>query len=159
MININLVVVGKIKESFHRDEISELVKRLSKYCKVSTLEVDPVVYKDESPQIIKMILNKEGENLLKLIKDDAYVFLLDLHGKEISSEEFAEKLDNLISLGKNNITFVIGGSYGLSDQVRERSNFRIKLSPMTFTHQMTRVIILEQIYRAFKIINHETYHK
>ncbi len=159
MININLVVVGKIKESFHREEISELVKRLSKYCKVSTKEVTPVVYKDESSQIIKMILNKEGESLLKLIKDDAYVFLLDLHGKEISSEEFTFKLDNLIGSGKNNITFVIGGSYGLSDKVRERSNFAIKLSPMTFTHQMTRIIILEQIYRSFKIINHETYHK
>ena len=158
MINIKLVAVGKIKESFHREEINELTKRLSRYAKVNIIEVDEAKLKDESEASIKQTLKKEGENILKQIKDDDYLILLDLHGKEISSEEFAKKLDEQISQGKN-LAFAIGGSYGLDDKVRERSSFRLKISPMTFTHQMTRVIILEQIYRGFKINNHETYHK
>lgn len=158
MVNIKIVAVGKIKENFHKDEINELTKRLSRYCKLKIIEVDEFKLKDESNASIKQTLEKEGLNLLKQIKDDEFVFLLDLHGKEISSEDFAIKVDNLISFGKN-LTFVIGGSYGLSDALRTRSDFAIKISPMTFTHQMTRIIILEQIYRAFKIINQETYHK
>ncbi len=158
MIYIKIVAVGKIKETFHKNEIDELLKRLSKYCKVNIVEVELVPLKDESLASINQALEKEGENLLKQIKKDEFVILLDLHGKEISSEDFSKKMDQIISEGRN-ITFVIGGSYGLSDQVRERSNFSLRLSLMTFTHQMTRVIILEQIYRAFKIINHETYHK
>ena len=105
-----------------------------------------------------MILNKEGNACLKQIKENEFVFLLDLHGKEITSEDFAKKLDDL-SLNYSTITFVIGGSLGVSDEFRKRSNFKLKLSPMTFTHQMTRIIILEQIYRSFKINNNETYHK
>ena len=158
MINIKLVAVGKIKESFHREEINELTKRLSRYAKVNIIEVDEAKLRDESEASINLTLKKEGENILRQIKDDEFLFLLDLHGKEISSEEFASKVDTLVSRGKS-LVFAIGGSYGLSDEVRERSNFRLKISPMTFTHQMTRVIILEQIYRAFKINNKETYHK
>ncbi|MDD7736202.1 MAG: 23S rRNA (pseudouridine(1915)-N(3))-methyltransferase RlmH [Bacillales bacterium] len=158
MINIKLVCVGKIKESFHKEEIGEYLKRLSKYCKINIFEVEEYKIKEESPSLIEQCLIKEGENLLKNIKDDEYLILLDLHGLEMTSERFSEKIDELVSLGKN-ITFAIGGSYGLSNQVRKRSNVQLKLSEMTFTHQMTRVIILEQIYRAFKIINKETYHK
>lgn len=158
MIYVKIVAIGKIKESFHRNEIDELLKRLSKYCKVNIVEVDASPIKDESLASINQALEKEGENLLKQIKREEFVILLDLHGKEISSEDFSKKIDRITSEGKN-ITFVIGGSYGLSDQVRNRSDFSLRLSLMTFTHQMTRVIILEQIYRAFKIINHETYHK
>ena len=135
MINIKLVVVGKLKEKFHKDEINEYLKRLSRYSKVNIIEVEE-----------------------EKIKEDEFVFLLDLHGKEISSEDFAQKLNDL-SLNYSTITFVIGGSLGVSDELRKRSNFKLKLSPMTFTHQMTRIIILEQIYRAFKIKNNETYHK
>ena len=158
MVNIKIIAVGKIKESFHKEEINELSKRLSKYCKLQIIEVDEYKLKDESAKSIQLTLEKEGESLVKHIKKDDYVFLLDLHGKEISSEKFSSQMDNLISQGKS-ITFIIGGSYGLSDVVRSNSNYLLKLSDMTFTHQMTRILILEQIYRAFKIINKESYHK
>lgn len=158
MVNVKIVAVGKIKESFHREEINELVKRLSRYCKLSIIEVDEYKLKDDSDKMVELTLIKEGEVLLKQIKSDEYVFLLDLHGNEMSSEKLSLEMDKLISSGKN-ITFVIGGSYGLSSSVRERSNVRLKISPMTFTHQMCRIIILEQIYRSFKIINKESYHK
>ena len=158
MVNVKIVAVGKIKESFHREEINELSKRLSRYCKLSIVEVEEYKLKDDSDKMVELTLIKEGEALLKQIKSDEYVFLLDLHGNEMSSEKLSLEMDKLISSGKN-ITFVIGGSYGLSSSVRERSNVRLKISPMTFTHQMCRIIILEQIYRSFKIINKESYHK
>lgn len=159
MLNIKLVVVGKLKEKFHKDEVNEYLKRLSKYAKVSLIEVEEEKIKDNSSlKENEQILNKEGNNILKQIKDNEFVFLLDLHGKEISSEEFASKIDQLMS-NYSTITFVIGGSLGVSEELRKRSNFKLKLSPMTFTHQMTRIIILEQIYRAFKINNNEVYHK
>ena len=160
MLNIKLVVVGKLKEKFHKEEVNEYLKRLSKYAKVSIIEVDEEKIKDNSSQKEnEIILVKEGNNVLKQIKDNEYLFLLDLHGKEISSEEFAKKINDLPSLNYSTITFVIGGSLGVSEALRNRSNFKLKLSPMTFTHQMTRIIILEQIYRAFKINNNEVYHK
>ena len=159
MLYIKLVVVGKLKEKFHKDEVNEYLKRLSKYAKVSLIEVEEEKIKDNSSlKENEQILNKEGNNILKQIKDNEFIFLLDLHGKEISSEEFASKIDQLMS-NYSTITFVIGGSLGVSEELRKRSNFKLKLSPMTFTHQMTRIIILEQIYRAFKINNNEVYHK
>lgn len=160
MVNIKIVCVGKIKEKYHRDEIDEYLKRLSRFSKCKIVEVDEEKLKDNaSLKEEEMCLIKEGQRLLTQIKDEEYVFLLDLHGKEISSEDFAKKMDGLISSGTSNITFVIGGSLGLSDEVRKRSNYSLKLSPMTFTHQMTRVIILEQIYRSFKINTNQSYHK
>ena len=159
MLNIKLVVVGKLKEKFHKDEVTEYLKRLSKYAKISLIEVDEEKIKDNSSlKENEQILVKEGNNILKQIKDNEYVFLLDLHGNEISSEEFATKVDSLTS-SYSTLTFVIGGSLGVSNDLRKRSNFKLKLSPMTFTHQMTRIIILEQIYRACKINANETYHK
>lgn len=159
MLTIKLVVVGKLKEKFHKDEINEYLKRLSRYSKVNIIEVEEEKIKDNSSlKENEIILTKEGNNVLKQIKENEYVFLLDLHGKEISSEEFALKMNSL-SLDYSTITFVIGGSLGVSENLRKRSNFKLKLSPMTFTHQMTRIIILEQIYRAFKINNNEVYHK
>ena len=159
MLNIKLVVVGKLKEKFHKDEVNEYLKRLSKYAKVNLIEVEEEKIKDNSSlKENEQILNKEGSNILKQIKENEFVFLLDLHGKEISSEEFASKIDQLM-INYSTITFVIGGSLGISEDLRRRSNFKLKLSPMTFTHQMTRIIILEQIYRAFKINNNEVYHK
>ena len=123
------------------------------------IEVNKKKIKDKSSlKENEQILVKEGNNILKQIKDNEYVFLLDLHGNEISSEEFATKVDSLTS-SYSTLTFVIGGSLGVSNDLRKRSNFKLKLSPMTFTHQMTRIIILEQIYRAFKINNNEVYHK
>lgn len=159
MINIKLVVVGKLKEKFHKEEVNEYLKRLSKYSKVQIIEVEEEKIKDNSSlKENEQILQREGNNILRYIKDNEFVFLLDLHGKEISSEEFANKIDQLM-INYSTINFVIGGSLGVSEDLRKRSNFKLKLSPMTFTHQMTRIIILEQIYRAFKINNNEVYHK
>ena len=159
MLTIKLVVVGKLKEKFHKDEVNEYLKRLSRYSKVNIIEVEEEKIKDNSSlKENEIILTKEGNNVLKQIKENEFVFLLDLHGKEISSEEFAAKI-NKLSLDYSTITFVIGGSLGVSEDLRKRSNFKLKLSPMTFTHQMTRIIILEQIYRVFKINNNEVYHK
>ena len=160
MLNIKLVVVGKLKEKFHKEEVNEYLKRLSRYCKINIIEVEEEKIKDNSSKKEnEFILVKEGNNVLKQIKDNEYVFLLDLHGKEISSEEFASKMNILPTQNYSTISFVIGGSLGVSEELRNRSNFKLKLSPMTFTHQMTRIIILEQIYRAFKINNNEVYHK
>lgn len=159
MVNIKLVVVGKIKESFLKEEINEYLKRLSRYCKINIIEVDDQKIKEnaslkEQQQVLKL----EGKDLLKQIKDDEYVILLDLHGKEIDSINFAKQINQIMNR-YSTITFVIGGSLGLDDELRNRANFKLCLSQMTFTHQMTRVIILEQIYRSFKINNNEIYHK
>lgn len=155
MIKINLICVGSLKEQYLKDAINEYKKRLSRYAKIEIFEIKESKV-DESN--IKKGLNEEGENILKRIKDNDYLVLSDLHGKEISSEEFSVLLSNLINKGVSPINFVIGGTYGLSDDLRKRSNDKICLSKLTFTHQMTRVILLEQIYRAFKIINNENYH-
>lgn len=160
MLNIKLVVVGKLKEKFHKEEVDEYLKRLSRYAKVKIIEVEEEKIKENSSiKENEIILNKEGNNVLKQIKENEYLFLLDLHGQEISSEEFAKAIKELPLKNYSTISFVIGGSLGVSEELRKRSNFKLKLSPMTFTHQMTRIIILEQIYRAFKINNNETYHK
>jgi 23S rRNA (pseudouridine1915-N3)-methyltransferase len=159
MVTVRIVAVGKIKEKFTKDEISEYLKRLSKYCKPSIVEVEEEKAFDNSPSDIERILKKEGENLLKQIKPNDYVVLLDLHGEEIDSIKFSKIVEKIQTQGFSTIDFVIRGSNGLSDEVRKRSNFKLKLSPLTFTHQMTRVIILEQVYRAFKILNNEVYHK
>lgn len=155
MIKINLICVGSLKEQYLKDAINEYKKRLSRYAKIEIFEIKESKV-DESN--INKGLNEEGENILKRIKENDYLILSDLHGKEISSEEFSVLLSNLINKGVSPINFVIGGTYGLSDDLRKRSNDKICLSKLTFTHQMTRVILLEQIYRAFKIINNENYH-
>lgn len=159
MINIKIIAVGKIKEQFCRDEIAEYCKRLSRYCNLSVIEAEEYRIKtNASLKEEQQAILEEGRRLLSKIKDDEYVILLDLHGARIDSIEFSKKIDS-ITMHNSAISFVIGGSFGLSDEVRTRANLKIRLSDLTFTHQMTRVIILEQIYRAFKIINNETYHK
>ncbi len=155
MIKINIFCVGSIKEKFTKDEISEYLKRLSKYADVSIIETKEVPTQNKQ---IDTVLNEEGENILKRIKDKEVLLLADLHGKEVTSEEFAILIKSLIDQGKSPINFAIGGTMGVSDGLRQRSNYKICLSKLTFTHQMTRVILLEQIYRAFKIINNENYH-
>ena len=160
MVNIKVICVGKLKEKYHKDEVEEYLKRLSRFAKTSIIEVDEEKLKENaSSKDEQNVLLKEGTRLMSQIKDDDFVFLLDLHGEEISSEKFASKMEGILSKGYSNIDFVIGGSLGLSDELRKRANFALKLSPMTFTHQMTRIIILEQIYRSFKINSHQTYHK
>ena len=155
MIKINIFCVGSIKEKFTKDEISEYLKRLSKYADVNIIETKEVPTQNRQ---IDAVLNEEGENILKRIKDKEVLLLADLHGKEVTSEEFATLIKSLIDQGKSPINFAIGGTMGVSDALRQRSNYKICLSKLTFTHQMTRVILLEQIYRAFKIINNENYH-
>lgn len=155
MIKIKLVAVGTIKEKFLKDGIAEYLKRLSRFAKVEIVEVEESKIQNKSEDLIK---KEEGERLLKRIGKDDFVVLLDLRGNFYSSEEFAAQIDTLISKGVSPISFVIGGTLGLSEEVRQRANIKLSISKMTFTHQMCRMILLEQIYRAFKIINHEDYH-
>lgn len=147
MIRFTFLCVGKLKEDYTKKAMADYCTRLSKYGNISTVEVS------ESD------IEGEGEALFKKIPERAYVIALDLHGKMISSEEFAEKLNRETVSGASHFVFVIGGSDGISKKVTDRADMRLCLSPMTFTHQMTRVIIAEQIYRAMKIISGETYHK
>ncbi|MCH5171418.1 MAG: 23S rRNA (pseudouridine(1915)-N(3))-methyltransferase RlmH [Erysipelotrichales bacterium] len=160
-MKIKLMTIGKIKETFYQDAIKEYAKRLKAYCELEFVEVnDEAISKNSNASLDNMIKEKEGERLLSKIKDNEYVILLDFKdSKEYDSVEFAKHLDTLMTNGKSSITFVIGGSLGLGENIRKRGNEKILLSKMTFTHQMTKVIILEQIYRAFKILNNETYHK
>ena len=148
---MKIICVGKIKESFFKDAIEEYSKRISKYNKVEIIEV-----LDEPLE--KTALKKEGERILSKIKDNDYVITLEIEGNSLSSLEFARKIDNNFNSNKN-LTFVIGGSYGLSDLVKQRSNYRLSFSKFTFPHQLFRVLLLEQIYRAYKINNNENYHK
>ena len=150
---INIVAVGKIKEKALTSLIEEYVKRISGYSKISITEVaDEANDRSDVKEI-------EGQRILKQIKDDAYVILLDLQGKEIDSVQFSKLIHDINTYHASNITFVIGGSLGVSEQVRKRADYRLKISEMTFPHNLARLIILEQIYRAYKIANNETYHK
>lgn len=150
---IKILCIGKVKESFYRDAINEYMKRLSKYTKVDLIEC-----RDYSNLEITEILNKEKKELEKYIQDKDYVISLEIDGSELNSLALAKKLDE-IYLTNSNITFIIGGSYGLHEDIKRRSNFHLSFSKLTFPHQLFRVILLEQIYRSFKIINNETYHK
>ncbi len=147
---IKIICVGKVKEKFYNEAIKEYVKRLSKYTKLQILELN-----DEKEEIA---LKKEGENILKHINDKEYVITLEIEGEELSSAKLAKKINETL-INNSNITFVIGGSYGLDNKVKERSNYHLSFSKLTFPHQLFRVILLEQIYRCFKIINNESYHK
>lgn len=157
MIKIKLVCVGKIKEDYLNKGISEYLKRLSGYSNFEIVEVkDEKIISNTSEDKIREV---ESNRILEKINDKDYVILLDLRGKELNSEEFASKLDNLINSGVGNFCFVIGGSLGVSESLRKRADFLLSFSRLTFTHQMIRLLLLEQIYRCFKINNNETYHK
>lgn len=149
---IKIICVGKIKEAFYRDAINEYLKRLSKYTKIDIIEC-----KDFSDNEDNCLL-KEKVEIERYIQDKDYVITLEIEGKEYSSLELAKELDNLLTINSN-ITFVIGGSNGLHNDIKKRSNLAISFSKMTFPHQLFRVILLEQIYRSFKINNNESYHK
>lgn len=158
MIHINIVCVGKIKENYLKDAILEYSKRLSKYCKLNIIEItDEPIPNNLSEKASNNIKNIEGNKILNYL-NNSYVISLDLKGKQYSSEEFSEKIEN-ISFNNSNISFVIGGSLGLSKEVLEKSNELICFSKMTFPHQLIRVFLLEQLFRAFKIQNNETYHR
>lgn len=157
MIKIKIICVGKIKENYLTQGISEYLKRLSGYCSLEIVELkDEKIGSNNSEEKIKEI---ESNKIIEKINEKDYVVLLDLRGKQLSSEEFASKMDDLINEGVGNYCFIIGGSLGVNENVRKKANFLISFSKLTFTHQMVRLLLLEQIYRTFKINNHDTYHK
>lgn len=159
-MKISVITVGKIKEKYLKDAIAEYSKRLSKYCKLEIVEVADEKTPDNASETVgTMIRAKEGERILKHVKDDAYVVTLEIQGKQVTSEELAEKIDKLGIQGVSHITFIIGGSIGLGKEVLSRSDYALSFSKMTFPHQLMRVILLEQIYRSYRIIHGEPYHK
>ena len=159
-MNIKVITVGKIKEKYIKLGIDEFAKRLSKYCSLEQVEVSdekaPETLSDKEMQMIK---DKEGEKILAHVKENTYLIALAIEGKMISSEELAAKMQDLAISGKSHITFVIGGSLGLSDSVMKRADYKLSFSKMTFPHQLMKVILLEQVYRGFRIIKGEPYHK
>lgn len=159
MLNINIVCIGKIKENYLKDAIAEYSKRLSKFCSLHITELsDEKLPSKLNDSIINEIKTKECNKILQAVKKDSYIICLDLKGKEFSSEEFSQKLDNIALNFNSSITFVIGGTLGLNEEVLSLANEKICFSKMTFPHQLIRVFLLEQLFRAFKISNHETYH-
>lgn len=159
MLNINILCIGKIKETYLKNAIEEYSKRLSKYCKLEITELpDEKIPEKVSYKTCEIIKEKEYTNIANHIKKDSYIICLDLKGKELSSEKFSEQLNN-ISLTSSHITFIIGGSLGLNDKILSLCDYKICFSKMTFPHQLIRVFLLEQIFRAFKISNNETYHR
>ncbi len=160
MIEINIVCVGKIKEKYWNEAISEYSKRLSRYCKLSIIEVADEKTPDNAPEAIEnQIKQKEGERILSKIPDNAHVIALAINGKKYTSEALSAHINDLAVSGKSKISFVIGGSLGLHEDVLKRANEKLSFSDMTFPHQMMRVVLLEQIYRSYKILSGEPYHK
>lgn len=159
-MKISVITVGKIKEKYLRDAIAEYSKRLSRYCRLEIIEVaDERTLDQASEAVEENIRTKEGERLLKYVRDDMYVITLEIGGKMLTSEQFAEKIETLGIQGKSSIAFVIGGSIGLGREVLKRSDYALSFSKMTFPHQLMRVVLLEQVYRGYRIINGEPYHK
>lgn len=158
MLHIDVICIGKIRENFLKDAINEYLKRLSKYCIVNIIELpDEKLPTKLNNNLINEIKQKESNNILSKIKKDSYIFALDLKGKEYSSEQFANKIDNL-SINTSNITFLIGGTLGMTNDLLNFSNESICFSKMTFPHPLIRVFLLEQLFRAFKISRGENYH-
>lgn len=159
-MNITVISVGKLKEKYLKDGIAEYAKRLSRYCSLSLVEVaDEKAPENLSENDMIQVKEREGEKILKHVKEGMYVIALDLKGNMHSSEQFADKLEKLSLKGRSHIAFIIGGSLGLSDDVLGSSNEKLSFSKMTFPHQLMRLILLEQVYRAFRINRNEPYHK
>jgi 23S rRNA (pseudouridine1915-N3)-methyltransferase len=159
-MNIRIIAVGKIKEKYIQEGIKEYSKRLSRYCNLEIIEIDdekaPENLSEKEMDIVKQ---KEGERILAKIPQGSYVITLVIQGKQLTSEELASKIEDLMIDGISDITLIIGGSLGLSDEVISKSNFKLSFSKMTFPHQLMRMILLEQVYRAWRIIKNEPYHK
>ena len=159
-MQIDIICVGKVKEQYLRDAIAEYSKRLGRYCKLNILEVaDEKTPEHASEGVERHIKAKEGERIAKHIKPGAYVIALAIDGQQVTSEGFARKIDQLGIQGVSHIQFVIGGSIGMDDAILRQANYKLSFSKMTFPHQLMRVILLEQIYRAFRILKGEPYHK
>lgn len=160
MLHINLICVGKIKEKYLKDAISEYSKRLSKYCILNIIELsDEKVPENLNASLQNIIIQKESDKILSSMKPNSYNIALDLKGIELSSEEFSDTLNKIALNYNSNITIIIGGTLGMSDKLLQSCDKLICFSKMTFPHQLMRLILVEQVYRAFKIIKHETYHK
>ena len=158
MLKINIICIGKIKEKYFSDAIAEYTKRLGAFCKFTIVELAEEKIRDNQSQISEVLL-AEGRSILKKISPSDYVVALCIEGKLTSSEELSKTLDSLALSGKSTVSFVIGGSYGLSDKVKIRADMRLSMSRMTFPHTMARMILTEQIYRAFEISTNGKYHK
>ncbi|MBP1950698.1 23S rRNA (pseudouridine(1915)-N(3))-methyltransferase RlmH [Virgibacillus litoralis] len=159
-MNIKIIAVGKLKEKYIKQGIDEYLKRLSTYAKVQIIEVaDEKAPENMSDAEMIEVKQKEGERILANIKQDTHVITLEINGKMLSSEQLAAKMDELATYGKSKLAFIIGGSLGISDEVQKRSDLALSFSKMTFPHQMMRLILLEQIYRGFRINRGEPYHK
>ena len=159
-MNIQIICIGKLKEKYWTDAIAEYSKRLSRYCTLEIIELKEARLPDKaSPADEENVKLEEGRSILKAIKDGTYVITLEILGKQLTSPELADKIQTLSIEGKSNVAFIIGGSLGLSAEVSRRADYKLSFSKMTFPHQMMRVILLEQVYRGFKIIKNEAYHK
>ena len=159
-MNITVICIGKLKEKYWTAAIDEYSKRLKGYCSLDIIQLKEARLPDKAGPAEELAVKEaEGEEILKKIKDNQYVITLEVKGKMLSSEKLAEKMGTLAIDGQSNVVFVIGGSLGLSAAVSKRANFKLSFSEMTFPHQMMRVILLEQVYRAFKINRNEAYHK
>jgi rRNA large subunit m3Psi methyltransferase RlmH len=159
-MNVSIICIGKLKEQYWKDAIREYSKRLGSYCSLEIVELkESRLSANASTADELAVIQAEGEEILGKIKDNTYVISLEINGKKLSSEKLAEKIGDMGMSGNSDVTFVIGGSLGLSEEVSRRANFKLSFSDMTFPHQMMRVILLEQIYRSFKILRNEPYHK
>ena len=156
-MNIKVIAVGKIKEQYLKDAIKEYEKRLSSFCTFSVVEVQAEQITDEA--LSEKYKELEAERILQAIKPNSFVITLEIKGKQLSSEAFAEKLKEIANDGINDVSFIIGGANGLHKNVTDISSFKLSFSSMTFTHQMARIILLEQLYRSFKILKNEPYHR
>ena len=160
MLHIDIICIGKVKEHYLKDAIAEYTKRLSKYCSLTIIELpDEQVPNNLNETISENIKQIESNKILSHIKKDSYIICLDLQGKQYTSEEFSNKLETIALNGNSNITFIIGGTLGMNVSLKQKSNELICFSKMTFPHQLIRVFLLEQLFRAFKISNNETYHR
>ena len=156
-MKIKIIALGKIKEKFLKDGIDEFLKRLTTYASVEIVELTPVEIRDEN--LTAKVLEQEAEKILAHIKNDSYVITMEILGKQLSSEDFASKINEISMSGISELIFVIGSSCGLAPTISNRADFKLSMSKMTFLHQFARLLLVEQIYRAFKILKGETYHK
>lgn len=156
-MKIKIIALGKIKEKFLKEGIDEFLKRLTPYASIEIIELTPIEIRDEN--LIQKALEQEGDKILANIKNDSFVITMEILGKQLSSEDFAQKINEISMSGISELVFIIGSSCGLSPIVSNRANFKLSFSKMTFLHQFARLLLVEQIYRAFKILKGETYHK
>lgn len=159
MIKVTLITLGRLKEKYLRDAVEEYKKRLSRYCNLDIIEIEPVKLPEKPSQNeVNISLEREADEIIKKIPNGSEVFALCIEGRELSSTDFAEKIEQSSNMGKN-LSFIIGSSYGLAERIKKLSNVKLSVSKMTFPHQLFRVMLLEQIYRAFKINEGSAYHK